>query len=88
MWGPWETLGNPARGVNPQNSLGPDKTFGGQSTFILPVAGKPGAFIAMFDMWRPSDQIDSRYVWLPVTIEGGRFTIEWIDEWDLSHFDR
>jgi len=87
MWGPWESLGNPTEGVNPANGLGPEKTFGGQSTFILPVHGKPGAYIAMFDMWRPRNQTDSRYVWLPVRIEGNRFKVRWMDEWDLSVFD-
>lgn len=87
IWGPWEPLGNPMEGVNPNNGMGPDLTFGGQSTFILPVPGKPGAFIAMFDMWRPQNHVDSRYMWLPVWLEDGRFVIRWLDEWDLSIFD-
>jgi len=87
LWGPWEALGNPASGINPNNGIGPEQTFGGQSTFILPVHGKPGAYIAMFDMWRPRNQIDSRYIWLPVTIDGGRFIIQWLTEWDLSYFE-
>jgi len=87
-WGPWEPLGNPARGTNPANGLGPEKTFGGQSTFILPIRDKPGAYIAMFDMWRPRNQVDSRYAWLPVTLEDGGFTVHWVSEWDLSWFDR
>ncbi len=87
VWGPWKALGNPAKGINPKNGIGPEKTFGGQSTFILPVQGKPGAYIAMFDMWRPRNQIDSRYIWLPVSLENGWFIVEWLDEWDLSYFD-
>ncbi|WP_345786241.1 glycoside hydrolase family 43 protein [Coraliomargarita algicola] len=86
IFGPWEELENPCMGVNPQNQLGPEKTFGGQSTFILPVEGKPGAFIAMFDIWRPKDPITGTYVWLPIQFEGDRFKIEWMDEWDLSVF--
>jgi hypothetical protein len=87
IWGPWESLGNPTEGVNPSNGLGPERTFGGQSTFILSVEGKPGAFIAMFDMWRPRNHTDSRYLWLPVTLEDGLFVVKWMDEWDLSVFD-
>ncbi|MBN1804183.1 MAG: family 16 glycosylhydrolase [Sedimentisphaerales bacterium] len=85
--GPWKELGNPCRGVNPQNNLGPDKTFGGQSTFILPVAGYENAFIAMFDVWMPRSLMDSQYIWLPVEFRGNKIIVRWIDEWDLSVFD-
>ena len=59
--GTWERLGNPCTGVNPLNGLGPDKTWGGQSTFILKVS--ENLFIAMFDIWKPDNAIDGRYVW-------------------------
>ncbi len=88
IWGPWKELENPCTGVNPHNQLGPEKTFGGQSTFILPVQGKPGAFIAMFDIWRPKDAITGGYIWLPITFEKDRLTITWRDRWDLSVFDQ
>ena len=79
MAGPWKRLGNPCKGVNPANGLGPEKTWGGQSTFVLPVAGKPGTFIAMFDMWNPKNQIDSRYIWLPVTFADDAVEVVWRD---------
>jgi hypothetical protein len=78
--GPWRDLGNPARGENAE------LTFGSQSTYFLPVQGKPGAFIFVADRWRPKNAIDGRYVWLPVTVSGDHFTIEWRDSWDLSVF--
>lgn len=81
IWGPWTELGNPCRGVNPANGLGAAKTFGGQSTFILPIDGEDGAFIAMFDEWRPDNPIDGRYYWLPVRFEADRMVIEWKDCW-------
>ena len=86
IMGPWIPLGNPCKGENAANKLGPDKTFGGQSTFVLPVPGKEDAFIAMFDEWRPQNAIDGRYYWLPIRFEGDRPVIEWIPEWDLSFF--
>ena len=88
IWGPWKELGNPTEGVNPQNGLGPEKTFGGQSTCIFPVQGKTDAFIAMFDLWRPDNAIDGRYLWLPIRFTEERFTIAWATRWDLSFFDR
>jgi beta-xylosidase len=84
IWGPWVELGNPCRGTNRDNGMGPEKSFGGQSTFVLPVHGREGAFIAMLDIWCPSNAIDGRYVWLPVQFDGSGFTIDWKDEWALT----
>lgn len=88
LLGPWRELGNPCVGVNPHNGFGPDKTFGCQSAFVLKVHGRENAFIAMFDLWRPENAIDGRYVWLPVTLLKDRFEIHWVDEWDVSWFDK
>ena len=81
IWGPWIELGNPC--------IGPDSetTFGGQSTFILPVAGREDAYIAMFDLWRPQNAIDGRYMWLPMKFVDGHFELHYLPEWDLSIFD-
>ena len=87
IWGPWRELDNPCQGINPENRLGPEKTFGGQSTYILPVQGKRDAFIALFVLWRPDDAIDGRYIWLPLRFEGEGFTITWADTWDMSVFE-
>jgi beta-xylosidase len=87
IWGPWMELGNPCEGTNTENGLGPEKTFGGQSTFILPVQGKEDAFIALFDLWRPDNAIDGRYAWLPITFTDTGFKIKWENTWDLSRFD-
>jgi len=78
--GPWTVMGNPCTGPEA------DITFHAQSTFILPVAGKPDAFIAMFDIWKKEDLGASRYVWLPVQFKEDRLAIPWLDEWDLSYF--
>lgn len=81
IFGPWREAGNPCRGVNPANGLGANKTWGGQSTFILKIPGAPDRYIAMFDEWRPQDFADSRYFWLPVSFgDDGRMTVEWKEE--------
>ncbi|HEU6448594.1 MAG TPA: glycoside hydrolase family 43 protein [Verrucomicrobiae bacterium] len=84
IFGPWEELGNPILGTNEQTAT----TFGAQSTFALPVQGKPGAFIFLADRWNPANAIDGRYVWLPIEFRHGVPVISWHDEWDLSFFDR
>ena len=77
MQGPWTFIGNPCkRGVNPANGLGPEKTWGGQSNYVLKTFD--GAHIAMFDIWNPKNQIDSRLFWLPVSFnDDGNPEIEW-----------
>ena len=84
IWGPWQELANPWRGP-------PEKTavsYGTQSTYVLPVQGRLGAFIFMADLWRPNNPIDGRYVWLPIRWEAGLPELEWRDNWDLSIFKR
>lgn len=88
IFGPYETKGSPCVGYNPDTEMGAELTFGGQSTFILPVEGKKDAFIAMFDAWRPNNPIDGRYIWLPVEFkEDGKMVIQYRQRWDLSVFD-
>jgi hypothetical protein len=83
VMGPWQELGNPCEGQDA------DTTFGGQSTFLLPVAGKPGAVILLLDRWKPTDLQDSRYAWLPLAWrEDGSPRVLWRDAWDLMVFDR
>ena len=75
LTGPWERVGNPCRGVNPASGLGPEKTWGGQSNYILRT--RDGRYIAMFDIWNPENQVDSRLVWLPVEFGENEMTITW-----------
>ena len=82
--GPWERLGNPCRGVSPATGLGPELTWGAQSTFLLPVAGRPDEVIALFDVWNPANHEESRYVWLPVTFEDDRLRIDWKSSWRVT----
>jgi hypothetical protein len=79
IFGPWTDLGNPCRGAEAE------LTFGGQSTYVLPIAGQPDRFVAMFDRWNKWNLEDSRYVWLPVTFDhDGRPLVEWHDRWSLA----
>jgi len=80
--GPWRIMGNPCAGENS------DTTFFSQNTYVFPLAGKAGAFIFMADRWNRHDLRDSRYVWLPLRIQGEKLTLEWFDAWDLTYFDK
>lgn len=73
--GPWVDLGNPCRGPKAHT------TFDGQSTHVLPIAGKKDAFIFMADRWNPPNLRDSRYIWLPIRFEGDKPVVDWAEEW-------
>ncbi|WP_321996576.1 glycoside hydrolase family 43 protein [Draconibacterium orientale] len=82
IFGPWKELGNPCIGE------GKESTFDSQSTYVLTVQGKDGAFIFMADRWNPDNAIDGRYIWLPILFnQEGYPYVEWIDEWDLNFFN-
>ena len=82
IWGPWTQHPNPCVGPNAQ------LTFGGQSTFVLPIPGKQDAFMFMADIWRPKHPSDARYIWLPIQFkEDGTPVVEWMDSWTLDYFD-
>ena len=72
IWGPWTQHANPCRGPLAE------KTFGGQSTFILSAEGR---YIFMADIWRPRRPRDARYIWLPIEFEQGKPVVRWRDEW-------
>ncbi|MGC4033467.1 MAG: glycoside hydrolase family 43 protein [Tepidisphaeraceae bacterium] len=88
MFGPWTRMANPCVGKNPMTKLGANKTFGGQSTAIIPVQGKKDAYISVFDEWHPRNAIEGKYYFLPLYFESGKMIIPWKDKWDLSFFDR
>ena len=78
MLGEWKQLPNPCVGEDA------DKTFGGQSTYILPLPEK-GQFFFMADMWRPKSLADSRYIWLPVQFDDkGVPFLKWMDRWNFD----
>ena len=80
IWGPWTQHPNPCRGPKA------DKTFEGQSTFVLEVGGEKQEVrhIFMADIWRPNHPIDARYIWLPIEFEDGKPVVRWRDEWTLE----
>ncbi len=86
--GPWTPRGPFAHGP------GEETTFDGQTTFVLPVQGKPHAFIFMADRFGAVSDTDipdftrATHIWLPIEIDAARhtLTVNWRDTWDLSAF--
>lgn len=81
IWGPWTQHPSPCVGPNAK------KTFGAQSTYVLPVEGRDNLFIFMADRWRPEHPSDARYVWLPITFGPDDVpVVEWRESWSLDEF--
>lgn len=78
-----QALNSPCIGTDASTS------FGGQSTYVLPVQGKDGCFIYMADKWNSGNLMNSRYQWLPIQIdsENRTLTLSWSDEWTLDDFE-
>ncbi|HWZ16061.1 MAG TPA: glycoside hydrolase family 43 protein [Mucilaginibacter sp.] len=68
--GPWKEYGNPCKGP------GAGTTFESQSTYVLPVSGKPGKFLFMADTWNKTDLEKSAYLWLPLSVHNGKVEIK------------
>lgn len=61
------------------------KTYGSQSTMLLKVAGTKGTtVIFMGDIWKPETQWDSRYLWMPLEIGGGKLWLPEPRPWTLD----
>jgi beta-xylosidase len=60
-------------------------TYGSQSTMLLKVAGKKSTtVIFMGDIWKPEAQWDSRYLWMPLEIGGGKMRLPEPKPWTLN----
>jgi beta-galactosidase len=69
LLGQWVQQGNPCVGADSAT------TFHSQSSYILPVDGKPGSYLFMADRWNKLDLERSGYCWLPLRVENGRVEI-------------
>ena len=78
IFGPWKELGNPCAGPNA------DRTFSGQSSFVLPVSGTT-TLIFIADRWNKWDLANSSYLWLPLAFDDNdNPVVVWRDNWSLS----
>ena len=75
--GPWSEF----RDLAPPQT----RTYGAQSTMLLKVVGtKRTTVIFMGDIWKPSAQWDSRYLWMPLDIGEGKLWLPQPRAWALD----
>ena len=66
--GPWTEFAD----VAPPES----KTYSSQSSFLLKITGtRKTTVLYMGDRWKPNELWDSRYIWMPIEIEGGKMKL-------------
>jgi hypothetical protein len=77
MAGPWSAWKSFApAGTNTCNS---------QSTFILPVIGTGSTtYVFLADRWNSNNLTDSRYIWLPLTINGTALSVTCATGWKIN----
>lgn len=60
-------------------------TYGSQSSMLVKVTGtKKSTVIFMADEWKPEAQWDSRYLWMPLEIGGGKVWLPEPHAWTLN----
>lgn len=75
--GPWTAF----RDIAPPSK----KTYGSQSSMLIKVVGsKKTSVIFMGDMWNPRALHDSRYLWMPLEIGGGKLRLPEPREWTID----
>ena len=73
--GPWSALQN----------LGNNNTFDSQPTYVIPVQGsKQTTYIYAGDRWQDPDLASSKYIWLPLKLDGMRLTLDNYPDWTLN----
>lgn len=75
MAGPWSALSN----------LGNNTTFDSQSTYLIPIRGSnKTTFVFAGDRWQDPDLKSSKYIWLPLRMNGTALSLDWVPDWQLN----
>ena len=75
--GPWSDY----QGLAPAGT----HTYDSQTAFILPVKGRKATrYIYIGDRWKPNDLGDSRYIWMPLTLQGQGLSLPPDKPWTID----
>lgn len=73
--GPWSSLQN----------IGNGTTYDTQSTYVIPVVGtKTTTYVYAGDRWQDPDLASSKYIWLPLKLNGTKLSLDYYDKWQLN----
>lgn len=88
IMGPWTNQGDPCKGSDLEDK---EVTYRSQPTYVVPIDPENGEYMYLGDRWyfnsnpyATGDLWDSRYIWLPMTIdENGKLSMEYKESWKL-----
>jgi hypothetical protein len=73
--GPWSPLQN----------IGDSITYDTQSTYVIPVQGtETTTYVYAGDRWQDPDLISSKYIWLPIKMNGTTLGLDYYEQWRLN----
>jgi hypothetical protein len=73
--GPWSNLAN----------LGDNTTFDSQPTYIIPIVGtETTTYLYAGDRWQDPDLASSKYIWLPLVVNGTKLTMNSQTQWAIN----
>lgn len=62
-----------------------DNTWDSQTTYVQPIEGSSTTtFVYLGDRWYEYYFGDSKYIWLPLTVDGTTLTMDWYDYWAID----
>lgn len=65
--------------------IGDPATYYTQSAFVFTIQGsEETSYVYVGDRWNPSNLRTSQYIWLPLELENGRASMDYVGEWDLD----
>jgi len=73
-------------GWSSQHLLGNNTTWYSQPTNVMVLTAADGhrEYVYMGDRWNPTSLGDSRYVWLPLEVDGTNLTLDYTPGWSLN----
>jgi hypothetical protein len=75
MEGPWSSLQN----------IGDSTTYDSQPTYVIPVYGtQTTTYIYAGDRWQDPDLKSSKYIWLPIMMNGRKLGLNFYEQWQLN----
>jgi hypothetical protein len=73
--GSWTSLTN----------IGDSTTFDTQSTYVIPIVGsETTTYIYAGDRWQDPDLVSSKYIWLPLVVNGTKLSLSYSAQWSLN----
>lgn len=73
--GPWTDI----------TDMADSTTYDTQSTYVLPIMGsEKTTYMYLGDRWQDPDLVSSKYIWLPLKVNGQKLALDYYDTWRIN----